>query len=71
MALPGVVQHLALDVERLWFRAVVAGDEEMVRGLTSGDKAWNVAPEARADDVLDGYRQEAELLRHRHHHHSR
>ncbi|MEV2235511.1 DinB family protein [Streptomyces phaeochromogenes] len=57
----GLVQHLALDVERFWFRAVVAGDEEIIRGLTSGDEAWNVAAEARADDVLDVYRQEAEL----------
>ncbi|MEU2930733.1 DinB family protein [Streptomyces sp. NPDC007251] len=57
----GMVQHLALDVERFWFRAVVAGDKQIIHGLTSGDEAWNVAPEARADDVLDGYRQEAEL----------
>ncbi|MFJ9250917.1 DinB family protein [Streptomyces sp. NPDC101776] len=57
----GMVQHLALDVERFWFRAVVAGDKEIIHGLTSGDEAWNVAPEARADGVLDGYRREAEL----------
>ncbi|MEV8547592.1 DinB family protein [Streptomyces sp. NPDC051572] len=57
----GLVQHLALDVERFWFRAVVAGEEEIIRGLTSGDEAWNVAPEARASDVLDGYRQDAEF----------
>src|SRR3954453_20029041 len=52
----GMVQHLALDVERFWFRAVVAGNKEIIRGLTSGDEAWNVAPEARTVDVLDGYR---------------
>ncbi|MEW1648697.1 DinB family protein [Streptomyces sp. NPDC091219] len=57
----GMVQHLALDVERFWFRAVVAGDEKVIGGLTSGDEAWNVAPGTRAVDVLDGYRQEAEL----------
>lgn len=57
----GLVQHLALDVERFWFRAVVAGDEEIIRGLTSGDEAWNVAPKTLAVDVLDGYRQEAAL----------
>ncbi|MFF4274080.1 DinB family protein [Streptomyces sp. NPDC001536] len=56
----GLVQHLALDVERFWFRAVVAGDEEVIRGLTSGDEAWTVAPEIPAADVLDRYRQEAE-----------
>ncbi|MFI0901232.1 DUF664 domain-containing protein [Streptomyces sp. NPDC020983] len=57
----GLVQHLALDVERFWFRAVVAGDRQVVQGLTSGDEAWQVAPDVRAADVLDGYRREAEL----------
>lgn len=56
----GLVQHLALDVERFWFRAVVAGDEEVIRTLTSGDEAWKVAPEVPAVDVLDRYRREAE-----------
>ncbi|MFJ8796228.1 DinB family protein [Streptomyces sp. NPDC102487] len=54
----GLVQHLALDVERFWFRGVVAGDEEIIRGLPTGDEAWNVGPEATAAAVLDGYRQE-------------
>ncbi len=57
----GMVQHLALDVERFWFRAVVAGDEEVISGLTSGDEAWKVAPDVPAVDVLDLYRREAEL----------
>ncbi|MEW2117241.1 DinB family protein [Streptomyces sp. NPDC005474] len=57
----GLVQHLALDVERFWFRAVVAGDEEVIHGLTSGDEAWKVAPEVPAGEVLDRYRREAEL----------
>jgi hypothetical protein len=56
----GLVQHLTLDVERFWFRAVVAGEKEVIRGLTSGDEAWKVAPEVPAVDVLDRYRQEAE-----------
>ncbi|MFI9427896.1 DinB family protein [Streptomyces achromogenes] len=57
----GLVQHLTLDVERFWFRAVVAGDEEVIEGLTSGDEAWRVAPDVPARDVLDRYRQEAKL----------
>ncbi|MEU7558151.1 DinB family protein [Streptomyces eurythermus] len=57
----GLVQHLALDVERFWFRAVVAGDEEVIAGLTSGDEAWRVEPDVPAGDVLDRYRQEAKL----------
>ncbi|MEV7982131.1 DinB family protein [Streptomyces sp. NPDC086519] len=57
----GLVQHLALDVERFWFRAVVAGEEKVIRGLTSGDEAWKVALEVPANEVLDRYRREAEL----------
>ncbi|MEU3983372.1 DinB family protein [Streptomyces sp. NPDC026672] len=57
----GLVQHLALDVERFWFRAVVAGDEEVISGLPSGDEAWIVAPGVPAADVLDHYRRETEL----------
>ncbi|MFF4015102.1 DinB family protein [Streptomyces sp. NPDC001843] len=57
----GLVQHLALDVERFWFRAVVAGDKDTIRGLTSGAEAWQVSPEVQATDVLDRYRQETEL----------
>lgn len=56
----GMVQHLTLDVERFWFRAVVAGDEAVVRGLTGDDTAWRVAPDVAAADVLDRYRREAE-----------
>ncbi|KKD05682.1 DinB family protein [Streptomyces sp. WM6386] len=55
----GLVQHLTLDVERFWFRAVVAGDQQVIRGLTSDDEAWKVSPEVAAVDVLDRYRQEA------------
>ncbi|MGW7208512.1 DinB family protein [Streptomyces sp. NPDC054837] len=55
----GLVQHLTLDVERFWFRAVVAGDQQVIRGLTSDDEAWKVSPEVPAGDVLDRYRQEA------------
>ncbi|MEX1655256.1 DUF664 domain-containing protein [Streptomyces pseudovenezuelae] len=57
----GMVQHLALDVERFWFRAVVAGDEEVIHGLTSGDEAWKVPPDVPVMEVLDRYRREAEL----------
>ncbi len=57
----GLVQHLTLDVERFWFRAVVAGDEEVIHGLPNGDEAWKVAPEVSAIEVLELYRREAEL----------
>ena len=52
----GLVQHLALDVERFWFRAVLAG--ETVE-LCSGDEGWRVAPATPASAVLDTYREES------------
>jgi hypothetical protein len=50
-----LVRHLALDVERFWFRAVVAG--ETVE-LESGDGGWRVPPGVPAVDVFDLYRRE-------------
>ena len=54
----GLVQHLAIDVERLWFRRVVAGEP-----LDDGEPAdaWQVAPDVPAEAVLGLYRQEIEL----------
>lgn len=54
----GLVKHLALDVERFWFRAVVAG--ETVE-LASGNQAWQISPEESAEDVFDLYRREIAL----------
>lgn len=51
----GLVRHLALDVERFWFRAAVAGEHV---GLMSGAAAWNVPAETPAASVLDLYRDE-------------
>ncbi len=55
----GLVQHLALDVERFWFRNVVAG-EPMDDGAAD-ENAWEVGPELAAGDVLGLYRREIEL----------
>lgn len=52
----GLVQHLALDVERFWFRAVSAGEDV---DLATGDTAWHVAPGTPTRAVLDAYRDEA------------
>ncbi|WP_405094965.1 DinB family protein [Micromonospora sp. NBC_01412] len=54
----GLVRHLALDVERFWFRAVVAGERV---DLESGADAWRVDAETPAAAVFDLYRREAEL----------
>ncbi|MEW2177106.1 DUF664 domain-containing protein [Streptomyces sp. NPDC005406] len=57
----GLVQHLALDVERFWFRAVFMGDAEVIAAPAETDDAWQVAPTATAAEVLDRYRAETAL----------
>ena len=54
----GLVRHLALDVERFWFRAVFAGEKVE---LESGDGAWQVSSDTTAQAVFDLYTQETEL----------
>jgi uncharacterized damage-inducible protein DinB len=54
----GVVQHLALDVERVWLRRVMTGAEVE---LPEGYAGWTVGPEVPAGSVLDGYRAECAL----------
>src|ERR1700693_629320 len=55
----GLVQHLALDVERFLFREIVAGQPT---GPVDSDppNAWIVPPDATAESVLDRYRHETE-----------
>lgn len=55
----GLVQHLALDVERFWFRQVMTG--EKIGPDEFGDDGWQVRPEVPAAAVLDLYRREIEL----------
>jgi uncharacterized damage-inducible protein DinB len=52
----GLVRHLALDVERFWFRGVIAGE----RLDLDGDDAWQVPPDVTADAVFAAYRAEIE-----------
>ncbi|WP_067812739.1 DinB family protein [Actinomadura kijaniata] len=54
----GLVRHLALDVERFWFRAVAAGDPAVIDGLGRAGDAWRVGRDASAASVLDRYRRE-------------
>lgn len=53
----GLLRHLALDVERFWFRAVVAGEQVDL----DEDDAWQVAPGETAESVFALYRQEIVL----------
>ncbi|MFD6528837.1 DinB family protein [Streptomyces sp. NPDC060184] len=58
----GLVRHLALDVERFWFRAVFLGDTEVIRSLDDIEDAWQVPAEASPSDVLGTYLSEAERV---------
>lgn len=54
----GLVQHLAIDVERMWFWNVMAGQTAPEEPQV--DNAWQVADGVPAGDVLDLYRRETE-----------
>jgi hypothetical protein len=53
----GMVQHLAFDIERFWFGAVVLGDEAVINGL-AGFSAWSVVPETTGTTLFRQYREE-------------
>src|SRR5262249_7591305 len=59
----GIVQHLALDVERFWFRAVLGADPELVELFTGGSApdSWKPGEELTAPDVFAAYRREPDL----------
>jgi uncharacterized damage-inducible protein DinB len=58
----GLVRHLALDVERWWFRRILGG-ETLAQVEVEGAPvdAWVVPPEMTSESVLDLYRAEAAL----------
>jgi Protein of unknown function (DUF664) len=51
----GLVRHLTLDVERVWFRAVMAGERVE---LPVGYEGWTVPPGVGDAEVLAAYRDE-------------
>lgn len=53
----GMIQHLALDVERFWFQAVVAGEQGIIATLASDPDAWQVADDVPATSVFEAYQQ--------------
>jgi Protein of unknown function (DUF664) len=55
----GLVQHLALDVERFWFRAVIGGDPGALDDAP--EDAWQVGPEVASESVLALYQREIAL----------
>ena len=55
-----LLHHLALDVERLWFPAVVAAEPDATAYYADRPDGWQVPEGTRAAEVLDLYRREAE-----------
>lgn len=56
-----LVQHLAIDVECFWFRAVVAGEQAAIDYLASVGNAWELDSAVSAGAIFDRYRQEVAL----------
>jgi hypothetical protein len=55
----GLVQHLAVDVERFWFRAVMADEPEAWTSLEQLERsAWQLAEGTSPAQVLAMYRDE-------------
>ncbi|HSN12946.1 MAG TPA: DinB family protein [Propionibacteriaceae bacterium] len=54
----GLVQHLTFDVERFWFRVVMAGEDAT---LFTGSDAWQVAAGTPSTEVLAAYERECAL----------
>ena len=54
----GLVHHLAVDVERFWFRAVMAADRAAWDSFSEGTSAWHVATDVAFGTVVHLYRAE-------------
>jgi hypothetical protein len=54
----GAVRHLTLDVERVWFRAVMAGEDVE---LPQGYEGWTTPPDQSDADLLASYVDECRV----------
>jgi hypothetical protein len=54
----GLVHHRALDGERFWFRAVMAGEQVDDADAPDTENAWVVPPGTSPEQVLALYREE-------------
>ena len=54
----GLVHHLALDVERVWFRAVMAGERVT---LPQGYEGWTAPDDLSDEELLELYADECAL----------
>lgn len=56
----GLVNHLAFDVERFWFREVLVGENIDDDLENDSESSWLVPPDMNPQIVLGRYRREAE-----------
>jgi uncharacterized damage-inducible protein DinB len=55
----GLINHLAVDVERFWFQAVVRGDQGAWDTLEAQtESAWSLGPHANPTAALELYQDE-------------
>jgi hypothetical protein len=54
----GLVQHLAMDDERYWFRWIAAGEQVELSTSDVEGAQWSVDPDRTSGQVLDLYRDE-------------
>lgn len=54
----GILRHLTLDVERVWFRAVMAGEQVVI---PQGYEGWTAPDDVSDDELLQQYAEECRL----------
>ncbi len=55
-----LVNHLAMDDERFWFRGTVAAEPEVIADVANGVSGWELPPEVSSVEVFERYRVEAQ-----------
>lgn len=53
-----LLRHLTLDVERYWFRAVMAGEPEAVAFAAGNESGWRLGAPREYAEVVAAYRAE-------------
>lgn len=57
----GLLRHLTIDVERFWFRGVVAGEPAVIDRPVRLGSSWQLPIDATAASVVDAYRHECQV----------
>jgi uncharacterized damage-inducible protein DinB len=54
----GLLGHLTNDVEKFWFRCVVAGEQDTIEKMMSDTNSWAATARSEPRDVVAAYRDE-------------